>query len=174
VLSLILIKLFYFYRYFLYDRYAFVSFISFLIIIPATRIDSRVTFFRFTGTFRSANLSHSKPSSITLGKCPAGATSDTDGNSEFPKYFCKFANPSDRIYIAPSRYLLYQRYARRYFAILDKKFPFYFIPDRRIRCIYYANINKKYFIIKFYYSALFRCRVDIIFINRFLDPRLLR
>jgi hypothetical protein len=142
-----------------------VSLISLLIIIPVIRIDSRIIFFRFTDISRFTNQSHFKPFSITFGKRPAGATSDTDDNNEPLKRSRKFANSSDYIYIALSRRFLYQCCARRYIAISRKNFPFYFILNRRIRCIYCANINKKYFAVKFYYSALFRCRVGITFIN---------
>jgi hypothetical protein len=171
VLSLILIKFFYFHRHLLHGRYIFVSFISFLIIISVIRANSRAAFFRSTGIFHSINLSHSKPFFIILGKRPAGATSDTDDNSESSKRFCKLANPSDRIYITLSRRFLYQYCARRYIAISDRNFPFYFIPNKRIRYIYCANINKKYFAIKFYYPALSRCRAAITSINRFLNFR---
>jgi hypothetical protein len=167
VLSFILIKLFYFYRYFLYGRYAFVSLISFLIMIPATRAGSRAAF------SRSAGISRSKPFSIALNKRPAGVTSGAGGDGELSKRSRKLANPFDRVYIASFRRFLYQRYARRYIAISDRNFPSYFIPDKRIRCIYYANINKKCLVIKFCYLALSRCRADIAFINRFLNFRFL-
>jgi hypothetical protein len=174
VLSLTLIKFFYSHRYSLHDRYTFVSLILLLIIIPVTRAGFRAASFRFIGISRFANLSHLKPSSIILDKRPAGATSDTGDDSELLKRSCKFANPSDRIYITPPRRHFYQRCARRYFAISDRNFPSYFIPNRRIRRIYCANINKKYFTVKFYYPALFRYRADITFINRFLDFRFSR
>jgi hypothetical protein len=141
---------------------------------PAIYIDSRAISFRSADISRSANLSHFKPSSIIFSKRPAGATSDTGGNSESSKRSRKLANLSDRIYIALFHRFLYQRYARHYIAISDKNFPFYFISNKRIRCIYCANINKKYFIIKFYSSTLLRYRVDIIFIIYFLDSRFLR
>jgi hypothetical protein len=171
VLFFILTKLFYSHRRSLYGRCAFVSLIPFLIIVSVTRADSRATF------SRSANISgQSRPklSSIALGKRPAGATSDTDDDGELLKRSRKLANLSDRIYIALFRYFFCQRCARRYFAILDKNFPFYFISDERIRYIYYANINKKYFVVKFYYPALFRCRAGITFINHFLNSQFSR
>jgi hypothetical protein len=93
--------------------------------------------------------------SVTFDKRPAGATSNIGGDGELLKRFCKFANPSDRIYIAFFRRFLCQRCARRYITISDGNFLSYFISDKRIRCIYCANINKKYFIVKFYYPALF-------------------
>jgi hypothetical protein len=174
VLSFILIKFFYFYRYSLYDRYIFVLSISFFIITSAIRINSRAVFSRSAGISRSTNLFHLKPFSIAFNKRPAGAISDTGGDGESLKCFCKLANLSDRIYITSFRYFLCQRCGRRYIAISDKNFPSYFIPNKRIRYIYCANMNKKYFAVKFYYPALSRCRADIIFINRFLDFRFLR
>jgi hypothetical protein len=171
VLSLILIKLFYFHRRFLHGHYIFVSLISFFIIALVTYTDSRAVSSRSADTSRSADLSHSKPFFIALGKRSAGATFGAGDNGELSKRSRKLANPSDRMYIAPSRRLPYQRCARRYITIFDRNFPFYFISDRRIRYIYYANINKKYFIIKFYYLTLFRYRADITFINRFLNFR---
>jgi hypothetical protein len=132
---------------------------------PATRAGSRAA------SSRSAGLSHPKPSSVALGKRPAGATSGAGDGGEPPKRSRKLANSFDRVYIALFRRFLYQRCARRYIAISDKNFPFYFISDKRIRCIYYANINKKYFVINFCYLALSRCRADITFINRFLNFR---
>jgi hypothetical protein len=142
-------------------------------MIPAIRINSRVIFFRSAGISRFADLSHPKLFSVILNKRPAGATSDIGDDGELPKRSRKFANPFDRVYVAFFR-LFYQRCARRYFTIPDRNFSFYFISDRRIRCIYCANMNKKYFVIKFYYPALSRCRVDIAFINRFLNSRFLR
>jgi hypothetical protein len=170
VLSFISIKLFYSHRRPLHGRCAFVSPTP-LIIIPATRADSRAAFSRSAGTSCSANLSHPKPFSIALGKRPAGATSDIGGDGESPKRPRKLANPFDRIYIAPLRRHPYQRCARRYIAIPDRNFPFYFISNKRIRYTYCANINKKYLTIKFYYLVLFRYRVDITSVNRFLNPR---
>jgi hypothetical protein len=146
-----------------------VSSISFLIIASATRVDSRAIFFRFTSTSHSTGSSYFKPFSVTFNKRSAGVTSDAGGDSEFLKSFLKLVNPSDRVYIALPCHFSYQRCARRYFTIPDRDFPFYFISNRRIRCIYCANINKKYFTIKFYYLALFRCRADITFINYFLN-----
>jgi hypothetical protein len=169
VLFFILIKLFYFYRHSLHGRCAFVSPALFLIMILVIYTDSRTAFFRFAGTFGQSRL---KLFSIALGKRPAGATSDAGGDDESPKRSRKLANLFDRIYIAFFRRFFYQRYVRRYFAIPDGNFPSYFIPNRRIRCIYYANINKKYFVVKFYYLALSRCRADVTFINRFLNSRL--
>jgi hypothetical protein len=139
-----------------------------------TRVDSRATFFRSAGISRSINLSHLKLSFVAFDKRFAGATSDINGDGEPSKRSRKFANPSDRIYIAFFCHLLCQRCARRYIAIPDENFPFYFISNKRIRCIYYANMNKKYFIIKFCCPALSRCRADITFINRFLNSRLFR
>jgi hypothetical protein len=136
VLSLTLIKLFYFHRHSLYDRYVFVSPASFFIMTSVIRTGSRAAFSRFIGTSRSADLSHPKLSSIAFSKRPAGATSDISGNGEFSKRLRKLINPSDRIYVAPLRRLLCQRCARRYITISDKNFPSYFIPDRRIRYIY--------------------------------------
>jgi hypothetical protein len=173
VLSLALIKLFYSHRHSLYGRCAFVSSIPLFIIIPIIRTDFRAIFFRFTGIFRFANLSHPKLSSVALGKRPAGATFGADDNGELSKRSRKLVNPSDYMYIAPFRHFLYQRCARRHITIPDKNFPFYFISNERIRCIYCANMNKKYFVIKFYYLALSRYRVDIASINSFLDSRLL-
>jgi hypothetical protein len=103
MLSLILIKLFYFHRYFLYDRCVFVLSI-FFIMISVIRIGSRAVSFRFTDI---SDQSHPKPFSIIFGKRPAGATSDAGGNNEPPKHSYKFANPSDRVYIAPSRRFVY-------------------------------------------------------------------
>jgi hypothetical protein len=174
VLFFILIKFFYFLRYSLYGRYIFVSPISLLIIASVIRADSRAIFFRSAGTFRSTSLSHFKPSSIIFGKLPAGATFNAGGDGEFSKRPRKLVNPSDRMYIASFRRFFCQRCVRRYIAISDKNFPSYFIPNRRIRCIYYANINKKYFIVKFYYSALFQYRADIAFIKYFLNFRFSR
>jgi hypothetical protein len=141
---------------------------------PVTHTDSRAISSRSAGISRSTNLSHSKLSSIALSKRPAGATSDIGGDGEPSKRSRKLANPSDRIYITFSRRLLYQRCARRYIAISKKKISSYFIPNKRIRYIYCANINKKYFAIKFYYSTLPRYRADITFINHFLNHRFLR
>jgi hypothetical protein len=107
VLSLISIELFYFHRYSLHDRYIFVSLISFLIIIPVIRIGSRTAFFRFAGISRFTDLSHFKPFFITVNKRPAGATSDIGDDNEPLKHSCKLANPSDYIYIALFRHLLY-------------------------------------------------------------------
>jgi hypothetical protein len=174
VLFFILIKFFYSYRHFLYDRYIFVSPIFFLIIIPVIRIDSLTAFSRSTGAFCSTDLSHPKSFFIALGKRPAGVIFDIGGDSKLLKYSRKLVNPSDRVYIAPLYRFFCQRCARRYIAISDRNFWLYFISDRRIRCIYCANINKKYLIIKFYYSAPLRYRADITFINRFLICRFLR
>jgi hypothetical protein len=140
-------------------------------MIFVIRADSRVIFFRSVGISRFTDLSHFKPSFIAFSKRPAGATFGVGDNGEFSKRSYKFANPSDRIYIAFFRDLLYQRCARRYIAISNRNFPFYFISNKRIRCIYCANINKKYFAVKFCYLALSRYRADIAFINHFLDSR---
>jgi hypothetical protein len=102
-----LIKIFYSHRHFLYSRCAFVSPTLLLIMIPVIRIDSRADFFRSTGISRSANLSHLKPFFIAFGKRPAGATFNVDSNGELLKYFYKFANSSDRIYVAPFRRFFY-------------------------------------------------------------------
>jgi hypothetical protein len=174
VLSFIIIKLFYFHRRSLYGRCIIVSSIFFLIIISAIRADFRAAFSRFINISPSADLSHLKPFSVTFSKRPAGAISDAGGNDEFPKRPRKLVNPSDRIYITPPRRFLCQRCARRYIAILDRNFPLYFISNKRIRYIYCANINKKYFVVKFYYPVLFRCRADITFINCPLNSRFSR
>jgi hypothetical protein len=107
VFFLALIKLFYSYRYFLHDRYAFVSLISLFIIIPVIYIDSRAVFFRSTVISRSANLSYFKSFSIIFNKRPAGVTSDIGDDSEFLKCSCKLVNPSDRVYIAFFRRFFY-------------------------------------------------------------------
>jgi hypothetical protein len=104
VFFFILIKLFYFYCYFLYGRYIFILFISFLIIISVIRVNSRIIIFRFADISRSANLSHFKSFFIIFGKRLAGVTSNIDGNGESSKYFRKLANSSDRVYIAFSRH----------------------------------------------------------------------
>jgi hypothetical protein len=130
VLFFISIKFFYSHRYFLYGHCIFVSFIFFLIIIPVTYADSRAISFRSIGISRSTSLSHLKSSFVALSKRPAGATSDADGDSESPKRPYKFANPSDRIYIAPPCRFSCQRCAYRYIAIFDKNFPSYFIPNK--------------------------------------------
>jgi hypothetical protein len=173
VLFFILIKLFYSHRHLLHGRYTFVLFISLLIIVSAIHAGSRTISSRSISISRFTNLSHPKPSFIVFDKRFADATSDADGDNESLKHFHKFANPFDRMYVALSRRFLYQRCARRYITIPDRNFPFYFIPDKRIRCIYYANINKKYFIVKFYYLTLPRCRADITFVNYFLNSRFL-
>jgi hypothetical protein len=76
-------------------------------MISVIRVNFRAAFFCSASTFRFADLSHLKPSFIAFGKRPAGATSDIDGNGEFPKCSRKLANPSDCMYIALSRRLLY-------------------------------------------------------------------
>jgi hypothetical protein len=106
VLSLILIKLFYFHRRPLYDRYAFVSSTFLFIMAPVIRADSRIISSRSAGTSDQSRL---KPSFIALSKRPAGATSDTDGDGEFLKRSRKLANSSNRMYVAPPRRGFFKR-----------------------------------------------------------------
>jgi hypothetical protein len=167
VLTFTLIKFFYFRRYSLYRRCIFVSPISYLIIISVTRADSRAVSSRFIGPSRP------KPSLLLLVSAPPASYLILAVVTSLQNAPVN-SNSSDRIYIASSRRFFCQRCARRYITIPDRNFPLYFIPNRRVRCTYCANINKKCLTLRFYCLALSRCRADIKFTNYFLDFRFIR